>query len=245
MTDQRYGEPLPLPWNRFGEPATLPSSPPTPPPPPPPPAPPTSVPDPEPSQGVWVTQLGGGSGGGGGSAAPWVPGTEAQGVAEDMRQALAQDDYNLQQLAGDAFKTALDEALPGLKQNAMDFLQASIRATVKGEEVDWAHPTVTATTAQGRELVIADAKSRSWRTLTQGLIFDLFAAIVAAIALLAGADPFAKETWIAFGVLLVKSVVSAVISYFMRLRVAPTMKVDDEKVKVLPVPGAAVESRAA
>lgn len=147
------------------------------------------------------------------------------------------EDFNLVQLANDAFQAALNEALPGLKQNAMDYLRASVQATVKGEKVDWSHPSVVAVTDKGKDLVVADAKSRSWRTLVQGLIFDVFAAVVAAVALLSGADPFVRETWIAFGVLLTKSVVSAVISYFMRLKVTPTMKNDEgEKVNVLPLP---------
>ena len=40
-------------------------------------------------------------------------------------------------------------------------------------------------------------------------------------ALMAGADPFVRETWIGFAILFVKSVVSASISYFMRLKTTP------------------------
>ena len=98
-------------------------------------------------------------------------------------------------------------------------------------------PPITAEDKAGKQLVIADAKSRSWRTLIQGLIFDVFAAIVAAVALLSGADPMVEETWIAFGVLLLKSVVSAIISYFMRLRVTPTIKLKTEsEMAVMPIP---------
>ena len=82
----------------------------------------------------------------------------------------------------------------------------------------------------------ADAASRSKRTLIQGLLFDVFAAVVASIAMLSGADPFVKETWIGFGILLVKSVVSAAISYFMRMRSTPTIRTKGEKLALMPVP---------
>jgi hypothetical protein len=72
-----------------------------------------------------------------------------------------------------------------------------------------------------QDVVVADARNRSWRTLIQGLLFDVFAAVVASVAMLTGADPFVKETWITFGLLLLKSVASAAISYVMRLRIPP------------------------
>ena len=122
-----------------------------------------------------------------------------------------------------------------LAKEALDYAKASLHEIGKGKTVDVLHPTVTVE-SQGKELVIADAKSRSWRTLVQGLIFDVFAAIVAAVAVLSGADPFVKETWVAFGILLLKSVVSAVISYFMRLRVTPTIKIPGETMALMPVP---------
>jgi hypothetical protein len=130
----------------------------------------------------------------------------------------------------------LDDAWPAIKDQVLGYARDSAKAVISGQTVDILHPTVTAADMTGRELVVADAKSRSWRTLMQGLIFDVFAAIVAAVALLSGADPFVRETWIAFGVLLVKSVVSAVISYFMRLKVTPTIRTEGEKFAVAPVP---------
>jgi hypothetical protein len=130
----------------------------------------------------------------------------------------------------------LDDAWPAIRDQMIDYARGSVKAIMAGETVDLTHPTVTATDMTGRELVVADAKSRSWRTLIQGLIFDVFAGIVAAVAILSGADPFQKQTWAAFGVLLLKSIVSAVISYFMRLKVTPTIKTEGEKFAVAPVP---------
>jgi hypothetical protein len=145
----------------------------------------------------------------------------------------------------DAFSDALVEAGTKLREGAKDYARESWEGIKRGETVDVLHPTITAEDKAGRELVIADAKSRSWRTLVQGLIFDVFAGIVAAVAVLTGADPFQKETWIAFGVLLLKSVVSAVISYFMRLRITPTIRTPGEKMAIMPVPRPMVEDRSA
>lgn len=140
------------------------------------------------------------------------------------------------QILQDAFAGALVEAGKKIRESAEDYAKESWEGIKKGETVDILHPTITAEDSAGHELVVADAKSRSWRTLVQGLIFDVFAAIVAAVAILSGADPFVTETWIAFGILLLKSVVSAGISYFMRLKVTPTIRTPGEKMAIMPVP---------
>lgn len=93
-----------------------------------------------------------------------------------------------------------------------------------------------------KDLVKADAKSRSKRTLIQGLLFDVFAAIIASIAVLSGADPFVKETWIGFGILLIKSIVSATISYFMRMHSAPTIRTQGEKLALMPIPRPVIDN---
>lgn len=145
----------------------------------------------------------------------------------------------------DAFSDALVEAGAKLKESAKDYAQDTWEGIKRGETVDVLHPTITAETKAGRELVVADAKSRSWRTLVQGLIVDVLAAILAVVALLSGMDPFVRETWILIGALLVKSVVSAVIAYFMRLRVTPTIRTPGEKMAIMPVPRPMVEDRSA
>jgi hypothetical protein len=130
----------------------------------------------------------------------------------------------------------VDGVWPTIRDQVVDYARASAKQVLAGKTVDLTHPDITATDMTGRELIVADAKSRSWRTLVQGLIFDVFAAVIAAVAVLSGADPFARETWIVFGVLLLKSVVSAVISYFMRLKVTPTIRTEGEKYAIAPVP---------
>jgi hypothetical protein len=143
----------------------------------------------------------------------------------------------------EAIERALDDLWPAVKAKALDYAKDSWEGIREGQTVDVLHPTIVAEDMTGRELIVADAKSRSWRTLVQGLIFDVFAGIVAAVAVLSGADPFQKQTWIAFGVLLLKSVVSAVISYFMRLKVTPTIKTEGEKMAIMPIPRPIVEEK--
>lgn len=105
-----------------------------------------------------------------------------------------------------------------------------------GNSAGWSARTQQPASVPTPDIVKADAASRSKRTLIQGLLFDLFAAVIAAIAMLSGADPFVRETWIGFGILLIKSVVSAAISYFMRLRSTPTIRTKGEKLAIMPVP---------
>lgn len=133
---------------------------------------------------------------------------------------------------GDAF----EKALPAIKDLVIGYARDTLEGIRKGETVDVLHPTITATDVSGRELVVADARNRSWRTFLQGLIFDLLAGLTAAIAVLAGMDPFVKETWVAFGILVLKSFVSAGISYLMRLRATPTIHTKGPDVALLPLP---------
>ena len=136
----------------------------------------------------------------------------------------------------DAFSDALVEAGEKLKAGAKGYAKESWEGIKKGETVDVLHPTVTAETAKGKELIVADAKSRSMRTFVQGLAVDVIFAIVATVAVLTDMDPFVKETWILFGALLLKSVLSAIVSYFMRLKIQPTIKTPGQRMNVMPLP---------
>ena len=67
-----------------------------------------------------------------------------------------------------------------------------------------------------------DAQSRAGRTLIQGLAVDVAVAIAAALLLwLPDADLSSREAWIVLGTSLAKTVLTAVASYVMRLKVAP------------------------
>ena len=145
-------------------------------------------------------------------------------------------DTDFGKILKDAFAGALVEAGTKLREGARDYARDSWEGIKKGETVDILHPTVTAETAKGKELIVADAKSRSVRTLFQGLAVDVIFAIVAAVAFLADKDPFVKETWIVFGILLLKSVMSAIVSYFMRLKVQPTIKTPGQRMNIMPLP---------
>ena len=129
------------------------------------------------------------------------------------------------------------EALLGAaKDQAISYGRQTIDAVKSGQRVDHTAPTVTATTSDGKTLVVADAKSRSWRTFLQGLIIDLGFALTAILTTLAGVDPFAKETWLVFGALVVKTVVQTAVSYLSRLQVTPTIRDENgAKLALMPV----------
>lgn len=68
----------------------------------------------------------------------------------------------------------------------------------------------------------ADATQRGKRTLIQGLALDVALAIAAALLVwLPDADLSSREAWIILGTALGKTVLTAVASYVMRLKVAP------------------------
>lgn len=70
--------------------------------------------------------------------------------------------------------------------------------------------------------VQADATQRAKRTFIQGLGIDLAVAIaVALLAWLPDADLTSKQAWIILGTSLAKTVLTAVASYVMRLKVRP------------------------
>lgn len=70
--------------------------------------------------------------------------------------------------------------------------------------------------------VQADAKQRAKRTLIQGIALDVAVAVaVALLAWLPDADLTNKQAWIILGTSLAKTVLTAVASYVMRLKVAP------------------------
>lgn len=71
-------------------------------------------------------------------------------------------------------------------------------------------------------LVKADARNRALRTLWTALGIDLAVAIgLAASTWIADADVSSPAAWGALGILVTKSLVQAVASYLVRLKVAP------------------------
>lgn len=69
----------------------------------------------------------------------------------------------------------------------------------------------------------ADARTRAWRTLFQGLIVDVLLAVVAALALVL-ADPafeWSLAYWGAVGLSLGKTALTAVTAYIMRQAAPP------------------------
>lgn len=137
----------------------------------------------------------------------------------------------------DTVNEAVKENMATVKENTVDTVKETVKAVRAGESIDVQNPTVTATTAKGRELVVADARSRSWRTLMQGLMTDLFFAIIAVLGTVTQTDmPLDKTAWAVLGILLLKTAIQTAIAYFMRLRVTPTIRIPGEKVQVTTVP---------
>lgn len=72
-------------------------------------------------------------------------------------------------------------------------------------------------------LATTDARERSVRTFVQGLVVDVVLAIAAVLLVwLPDADLSAREAWLVLGTSLVKSVLTAVASYVMRIKLAPS-----------------------
>lgn len=67
-----------------------------------------------------------------------------------------------------------------------------------------------------------DAKNRAYRTLVQGLLIDIAIAVAAVLLVwLPDADITSREAWTVLGVSVAKSVLTAIASFVMRLKVSP------------------------
>jgi hypothetical protein len=72
------------------------------------------------------------------------------------------------------------------------------------------------------DLKRADAANRGWRTLIQGVTIDVAVALAAVLLVwLPDADLSSREAWIVLGTAVAKSVLTALASYVMRLKVTP------------------------
>ncbi len=68
-----------------------------------------------------------------------------------------------------------------------------------------------------------DASQRAWRTLAQGLFLDVATgvAVAATVAISSGIE-WTESYWVALGLAVAKSAVTAVVSYFARKIVPPS-----------------------
>ncbi|ACH62212.1 hypothetical protein MYRNA_245 [Mycobacterium phage Myrna] len=124
-----------------------------------------------------------------------------------------------------------DHLLAEGKEYGVDVL----KGTLSGQEIDHARPTVTVTTNQGKEIRIADAKNRSFRTLLQGFALDVVFALVTLFATLSGNEFFSKAGLAALGILVAKTVLQTAISYLTRINIEPTIKTPEGKAALVPV----------
>ena len=81
--------------------------------------------------------------------------------------------------------------------------------------------------------VRADAKSRSFRTLVMGFVFDVLATLgVVVLPVLAGMDDLSsKAQWVVVGTLVGKTFLTSLVSYVARLKVAP--KYEDNQITLI------------
>lgn len=70
--------------------------------------------------------------------------------------------------------------------------------------------------------IVRDASDRAFRTLLQGLLVDVLAAVgVALTVAVVGGIEWTRAYWIALALAAAKSAVTAIVSYFSRLVVPP------------------------
>lgn len=158
---------------------------------------------------------------------PYQPVEQPANLPEVLPRHRAPDSATMDELVREASRVA--------RETAISYVRDSLGAAWRGEKIDHRNPTITATDHTGRELVVADAKNRSWRTLFQGLAIDILAALVVVVGTLTTFDPFVVESWTVVGALFLKTIIQAVVAYFMRLKVAPTVKEDGRRVETLTV----------
>lgn len=74
--------------------------------------------------------------------------------------------------------------------------------------------------------VVRDASTRAYRTLVQGLIVDVLAAVVVALSAgIATGIEWTQTYWIALALAVAKSSITAIVSYFARTMVPPANSV--------------------
>ncbi len=108
------------------------------------------------------------------------------------------------------------------RQQITDYARQVGTGVVSGQGFPELVPNITATTAQGRELTVASAKNRSWRTFVQGFGIDLGFALLSVLALAFGDFNFLDgAAWATLGVLVLKTIIQTAISYVARLKITP------------------------
>lgn len=80
---------------------------------------------------------------------------------------------------------------------------------------------VTLSTGQVRRFVLADALDRAWRTFKSGIGIDIALGVAIAAAPLISGLEWTKLYWAVFGTSVAKSVLQAVVSYWLRRRSTP------------------------
>lgn len=164
------------------------------------------------------------------------PGDNTEKVAPTRptpAQSAQQADFS--DAIGQAASEAFEQLQPWLQKQAIEYAKDYALGKVLGRQVD-GFPTIKSVNKEGHEVVVADARNRSLRTFVQGLGVDLLIAFVGLLSMVANMDIFDKTAWVTFAVLVVKTLLTTVVSYVSRLKISPGGKIEGEPVKFLSVP---------
>lgn len=134
--------------------------------------------------------------------------------------------------AAAAAKEQFDKDRAGIQQEAVDYARDVGFGALTGRGTPNLVPDISVTTTTGKELTIASAKNRSFRTFVQGFGIDLGVALIALLGLaFTNFDFFDKAAWITLLGLVIKTVIQTGISYVARLKITPNY---DKPLEALP-----------
>jgi len=135
--------------------------------------------------------------------------------------------------AAAAAEAAWKQNQAAFQEQIVNYAQQAAMGAVLGKGVPNAIPTVTGRTITGKDLKIASAKNRSFRTFVQGLGIDLGFALVTLLGLaFMNFDFFSKTAWVTLAALVVKTVIQTAVSYVARMKITPTYDLEPEGVGV-------------
>lgn len=134
----------------------------------------------------------------------------------------------LDDLVSRSAREQLEKLAPQLLAEAAKQGQAFVVATLQEAQrtgsidLQQIAASINLTLPSGEEVKLASAKSRSLRTLLQGLAFDVILGIVVIVGpIVAGLDLSTGAGWAILGGSIAKSILTSVASYVMRLKVTP------------------------
>jgi len=127
--------------------------------------------------------------------------------------------------AATAARDEIKAQQPALQAQVAGYVQQVGMGELTGQGLPGVVPNITGTTVTGKELTIASARNRSFRTFVQGLGIDIGFALLSVFGLVltsgTGFDFFNKAAWSVLAILVAKTVIQTAISYVARLKITP------------------------